>query len=134
MERNPEFFHRSQTVNETKTNFWIAGDDTEDMFLSTSLEFSSCSINGMQCTAHNFTSSLGAFHGLKCHTVNSAEGGKPLLNTTVADLPSRLRPRLNIERDEYIPIPWRPAAPYTRTESVLHVEEFGTAIQPRMSS
>ena len=137
-ERNPEFFHRSQTVNETLTNFWIAGDDMEDMLLPTSPEFSSCSINGKQCNAHNFTSSLSAFHGLKCHTFNSAEGGNPLLNTTVAGLPSGLRLRLNIERDEYIPIPWRPSVGILllihEQKTFLPVEEFGIVIQPGMSS
>lgn len=68
----------------------------------------------------------------------AAEGGNPLLNTTVASLPSGLRLRLNIEPDEYIPIPWRPSVGILllihEQKTFLPVKEFGIVIQPGMSS
>lgn len=72
-------------------NFWIVGDDMEDMFLLISLEFSFCLINGKQCNVYNFISLLSVFYGLKCYIFNFVEGGNLLLNIIVVGFLSGLR-------------------------------------------
>ncbi|XP_022795979.1 acid-sensing ion channel 1-like [Stylophora pistillata] len=136
--RTPELFHRPEVGDETEMSQWMFGHQIERMLLPNSPHFSSCSINGLQCNADNFTSSLSALMGFKCYTFNSAEEGTPLLKTSSAGRLSGLSLRLNIERDSYIT---NLLSPSVGIIILIHdqktyspVEEFGIAIQPGMST
>lgn len=107
------------------------------MILPGSPHFESCSINGKQCDAKNFSSFLSFMFG-KCYTFNSAEGGNPPLQATMAGQFSGLKLRLNIERQGYLK---NTVSPFVGLVILIHdqktfpiVEEFGIKVQPGVST
>lgn len=136
--RNPKLFHRAESVKEVIKHREYLSHQIEEMLLPSGPEFPSCSINGLPCTATNFSKKRSAAYG-QCYTFNSAEGeGKgPLLNATMAGKNSGLKLRLNVERDSYID---DIRIPTVGLSVIIHdqtsypfMEEFGVIIQPGSS-
>lgn len=71
--------------------------------------FISCSFDGLQCGATNFTSFISSFYG-QCFTFNSGRNGGPLLKARMAGKNSGLKLRLNIQKDAYLKNAKRPFA------------------------
>ncbi len=135
--RNPELFARLKTTNDLNKYQGLLSHQLEEMFLPSSSQFESCSINGKPCDATNFTSYLSPMFG-KCFTFNSEEGNNSMLFATMAGQNSGLKIRLNIERDGYMP---NTVIPFVGLEILIHdqktfpiVEEFGIKIQPGVST
>ncbi|KAL9982334.1 hypothetical protein ACROYT_G004364 [Oculina patagonica] len=135
--RNPELFARLKETNDLNKYQGLLSHQLEEMFLPSSSQFESCSINGKHCDANNFTSYLSPMFG-KCFTFNSAEGNNSPLFATLAGQNSGLKIRLNIERDGYMP---NTVIPFVGLAILIHdqktfpiVEEFGIKIQPGVST
>ncbi|KAL9982339.1 hypothetical protein ACROYT_G004369 [Oculina patagonica] len=135
--RNPGFFLRQNKSKNTNKSLRMFGYQLKEMLLPSSSQFESCSINGKQCDANNFTSYQSFLFG-NCFTFNSAEGSNPLLHATLAGQNSGLKIRLNIERKSYLA---NPLSPFVGIAILIHdqktfpiVEEFGTKIQPGVST
>lgn len=135
--RNPGLFLRPSTADTTKHFQGLFSHQIEEMILPGSPHFESCSINGKQCDAKNFSSFLSFMFG-KCYTFNSAEGGNPPLQATMAGQFSGLKLRLNIERQGYLK---NTVSPFVGLVILIHdqktfpiVEEFGIKVQPGVST
>ena len=137
IKRNPELFHRQNAAEGTLDMQGKLSHQIGEMLLPSISQFHSCSINGIPCTANNFTSHMSSAYG-QCYTFNSADSEQPLLNVTLAGQNSGLKLRLNIERDSYIAARLRPLVGLTiivhDQKSFPFMEEFGLAIQPGIST
>ena len=71
--------------------------------------FISCSFDGLQCGATNFTSFISSFYG-QCFTFNSGRNGGQLLKARMPGKNSGLKLRLNIQQDAYLKNAKRPFA------------------------
>lgn len=71
--------------------------------------FLSCSFDGLQCGATNFTSFISSFYG-QSFTFNSGRNGGQLLKARMAGKNSGLKLRLNIQQDAYLKNAKRPFA------------------------
>ncbi|KAJ7378840.1 Acid-sensing ion channel 2 [Desmophyllum pertusum] len=137
-QRNPELFQRQKMAGNTNEAQGRVGHQIEEMLLPSTSQFNSCSIDGMQCSANNFTGYLTPMFG-KCFTFNSAKGAdNPPLQATLAGENSGLKLRLNIERESYVANPLRPfvglAILIHDQKSFPSVEDFGIKIQPGVST
>ena len=137
IKRNPELFHRQNAAEGTLAMQGKLSHQIGEMLLPSSLQFYSCSINGIPCTSNSFTRHMSLAYG-QCYTFNSADSEQPLLNATLAGQNSGLKLRLNIERDSYIAVRLRPTVGLA---IIVHdqkhfpfMEEFGIAVQPGVST
>ena len=135
--RNPELFLRPKTANSTTEFEELFSHQIEEMLLPGSPDFKSCSINGKPCDVKNFTSYKSFMFG-KCYTFNSAEGGNPPLQATMAGQNSGLKLRFNIESEGYLKSTLNTFAGLV---ILIHdqktfpiVEEFGIKVQTGVST
>lgn len=130
LKRHPKLFDRDRILARWTSNSHQIG---EMLLPNIPPTYTSCSFDGVQCGAENF-SSFASSSFLQCYTFNSGQNGSQLLTARMPGKNNGLKLRLNIQRNGYVKYPKNPFAGVTLLvhgqNNFPFMEEYGFFVEP----